>query len=178
MGKGTTRHWTLREFIVEGDRIVPTTVKSNPGNRLFRSSDRRSVDFANYLVTNDVLGKLRGAGNEESVDTFSFELTRDHLNSFESDARLRGIGDVVRAFDDNPGGPAHAKLCTALAPQAQSFRPATSYIDLELRRAPDAIITVPLTATATRNWGLKTFLAAGQTLYVGYSRDREGVRTR
>ena len=107
--------WTLREFKVEGARIVPTTVKSNPGNLLFESSHLHSDDFANYLVKTEVLGKLRGAGNEESVDTFSFEMALDNLNSFESDARTDVKGDVVSAFvADGELGKLRSKLDKAL----------------------------------------------------------------
>ena len=46
--------WILREFKIDGGRFVPTTVKSNPGNKLFMLDDSRSkVELADYLVRKD-----------------------------------------------------------------------------------------------------------------------------
>lgn len=100
--------WTLREFKTLGGRIVPTSVKSNPGNSLF-SDDRRKIELANYLVRKDTLDLLRGLKSpkgltgERSVFTFAFGLTApglDHLNSFESDADERMNGDVLFVYED------------------------------------------------------------------------------
>lgn len=103
--------WTLREFKTYGGRIVPVTVKSNPGNSLFwkdpREKDPREIEFADYLVRKDTLDNLRGVASsmgkagEANIDTFAFGLTVpgvDHLNSFESEAG-RSDGNVVAAFD-------------------------------------------------------------------------------
>jgi hypothetical protein len=99
-------NWTLREFKTYGDRIVPVTVKSNPGNSLFRE-DPRKIELADYLVRDDTLANLRGVASstagETNIDTFAFGLTEpgvDHLNSFESQAELPNEGNVVAAFDD------------------------------------------------------------------------------
>jgi len=98
--------WTLREFKTDGGRIVPTTVKSNPGNSLFWYNPDKE-EFADYLVRDDTLAKLRGVtsstAGETNIDTFAFALEEpgvDHLNSFESQARLPDWGDVVQNFDD------------------------------------------------------------------------------
>ena len=104
-------NWTLREFKTYGGRIVPVTVKSNPGNSLFwkdprLGKDPREIEFADYLVRKDTLDNLRGVtsstGNagETSIDTFAFGLTVpgvDHLNSFESNVGARS--DIVTTFD-------------------------------------------------------------------------------
>ena len=101
-------HWTLREFKTYGGSIVPSSVKSNPGNALFLE-DPRKIELADYLIRKDALDFLRGlkspkgAAGEMSVFTFAFGLTApglDHLNSFESDAELPSDGDVSQAFDD------------------------------------------------------------------------------
>ena len=105
------RHWTLREFKTYGGRIVPATVKSNPGNDLFSpfaSEDPRKQELEDYLVTEDALDNIRGIGSqkdaagERSVFTFAFGLTTaelDHLNSFDSMAQKKDHGDVVEAFE-------------------------------------------------------------------------------
>jgi hypothetical protein len=104
-------NWTLREFKTYGGRIVPVTVKSNPGNSLFwkdpqLGKDPREIEFADYLVRKDTLDNLRGVtsstGNagETSIDTFAFGLTVpgvDHLNSFESNAGPEK--GIVTTFD-------------------------------------------------------------------------------
>jgi hypothetical protein len=101
--------WTLREFKISGTDIVPATVKSNPGNQLFASSDQRSIDFANYLVNQDALNNLRGIrdclADERSVDNFAFVPTKnytknylDHFNSFESDDRESVTGNILELF--------------------------------------------------------------------------------
>ncbi len=95
--------WTLREFKTSNGRIVPATVKSNPGNELFRK-DRRKIEFADYLVRDDTLANLRGvtSAGETNIDTFAFGLTVpsvDHLNSFES-REDPSEGNVVKAFED------------------------------------------------------------------------------
>lgn len=96
-------NWTLREFKTSGDRIVPATVKSNPGNSLFWE-DPRKIELADYLVRDDTLANLRGVttAGETNIDTFAFGLTvpsLDHLNSFESQEDLPNQGDVVEAFN-------------------------------------------------------------------------------
>jgi hypothetical protein len=100
--------WTLREFKTYAGRIVPATVKSSPGNSLFwKDPDPRETEFADYLIRKDTLDNLRGVtglqGNagETSIDSFGFGLTVpgvDQLNSFESDSRRQGSGDVAEAF--------------------------------------------------------------------------------
>ena len=89
--------WTLREFKTYGGSIVPTTVKSNPGNELFMSDDPRKVELGAYLVRKDTLDNLRGLdaqnsglAGERNVYSFAFALATpglDHLNSFESSER-------------------------------------------------------------------------------------------
>ena len=107
--------WLLREFKIDGGRFVPTTVKSNPGNLLFAlKEDPRSEELAKYLVRKEVLNNLRGvrecAGDERSVDTFSFAPTTpdderllNKLNSFEGDQETEAFGDIVTAFDKGGG---------------------------------------------------------------------------
>ena len=115
----------LREFKIDGGRFVPTTVKSNPGNLLFAlKGDRRNEELAEYLVRKEVLNNLRGvkecAGDERSVDTFSFAPTTldderllNKLNSFEGDQETEAFGDIVTAFDKG-GGAVGQKLDAAL----------------------------------------------------------------
>ena len=103
-------HWILREFKIDGGRFVPTTVKSNPGNKLFKLNDSRSKALADYLVRKEVLNNLRGVkecvGDERSVDAFSFApTTRDDvdllnkLNSFEADQDVSVNGDIGEGFN-------------------------------------------------------------------------------
>jgi hypothetical protein len=97
-------NWTLREFKTSNGRIIPATVKSNPGNSLF-GKDSHKIEFADYLVRDDTLANLRGvtSAGETNIDTFAFGLTVpsvDHLNSFESQEELPSEGDVVKAFED------------------------------------------------------------------------------
>ena len=73
--------WTLREFKTYGGSIVPTTVKSNPGNELFMSDDPRKVELGAYLVRKDTLDNLRGLdaqnsglAGERNVYSFAFAL--------------------------------------------------------------------------------------------------------
>ena len=108
--------WTLREFKTSGGSIVPTTVKSDPGNDLFSSfasEDSRKLELEDYLVTKDVLDNIRGTRNqkdtagERSMFTFAFGLTTpelDHLNTFDSMEQSPDQGDVVEAFANCRGG--------------------------------------------------------------------------
>jgi hypothetical protein len=100
--------WTLREFKTQGDRIVPATVKSNPGNDLlssFGSDDRRKRELEDYLATEDALNSIRGVGSDPAAErnafTFAFATPAalDHLNSFDSMAQSETIGDVTVAFE-------------------------------------------------------------------------------
>ena len=163
--------WTLREFKTSGGSIVPTTVKSDPGNDLFSSfasEDSRKLELEDYLVTKDVLDNIRGTRNqkdtagERSMFTFAFGLTTpelDHLNTFDSMEQSPDQGDVVEAFANCRGGIYCPKAGTKPCPledriKANSSRQdhhlmrATLCIESELRRAPDAITTVMATISS------------------------------
>src|SRR5262249_54688282 len=112
--------WLLREFKIDGGRFVPTTVKSTPGNILFAlKGGQRSEKLAEYLGRKEVLNNLRGvkecAGDERSVDTFSFAPTTpdderllNSLSSYEGDQETEAFGDIVTTFDK--GGSVGQKL--------------------------------------------------------------------
>lgn len=129
-------NWTLREFKTYGGRIIPVTVKSNPGNALLRQ-DPRNIELADYLVRKATLDNLRGLNSpkgqagERSIYTFAFGLTVpgvDHLNSFESQAELPDEGDVVTAFNGCRMVPCRgaelieSKMTKALTDEGSSLR--------------------------------------------------------
>jgi hypothetical protein len=102
--------WTLREFktVVESDgrlRIVPDTVKTNPGNDLFRSG---SVDPRAASLTSDIraqIGKLLGAAGAAKgtgdINSIGFAVSVATTNAFESDEKDADrvkLGDVSAAF--------------------------------------------------------------------------------
>jgi hypothetical protein len=102
--------WTLREFkaVVGSDgrlRIVPDTVKTTPGNDLFRSG---SVDPRVASLTLDIrmqIGKLLGAAGRAKgmgdINSIGFSLSGSGENAFEGDMwepdRVK-MGDVSAAF--------------------------------------------------------------------------------
>jgi hypothetical protein len=126
-GENVQEDWTLREFKAYDGRIVPVTVKTNPGNSLIwkdpqQGKDARELEFADYLVRKDTMENLRGGTAptaERGIDNFAFGLTLpgvDQLNSFESNAQQRD-GNVVAAFEScglSNNCPIFEKLSAAL----------------------------------------------------------------
>jgi hypothetical protein len=102
--------WTLREFktTIGTDgrlRIVPDTVKSTPGNDLFRNG---SLDPRVASLTLDIraqLGKILGAAGPakggRDINSIGFSLSATFANAFESDEwdgdRIE-LGDISAAF--------------------------------------------------------------------------------
>jgi hypothetical protein len=102
--------WTLREFktIVASDgrlRIVPDTVKTNPGNDLFRSG---SVDPRVASLVTDMraqIGNVLGAAGPskglDDINSIGFAISVATTNAFESDEKdgdRMKLGDVSAAF--------------------------------------------------------------------------------
>lgn len=120
--------WTLREFKLLRDagsiKVVPVTVKTNPGNELLRanSSDARASKFADEVIAQmpDLLGGTGGPGN---LLTFAFSVNDNALNSFESDERDPHLGDVVAAFKEQPGGTLSDRIQQALKAAGSSLTP-------------------------------------------------------
>ncbi len=97
--------WTLREFKALGTNgtlvIVPDSVKTNPGNDLFKAG---SVDVRVGSLNQDIRAQMKnilgGAGPAKGVDdvnSIGFA-TGVGLNAFESDEKDHSLGDIVAAF--------------------------------------------------------------------------------
>jgi hypothetical protein len=99
--------WTLREFkaVVGSDgrlRIVPDTVKTSPGNGLFRSG---SVDPRVASLTLNIraqigrlLGQAAGPEGVRDINSIGFSISGTVENAFEGDECDGDLGDVSAAF--------------------------------------------------------------------------------
>jgi hypothetical protein len=109
--------WTLREFkaVVGADgrlRIVPDTVKTSPGNDLFRSG---SVDPRVASLTLNIraqIGRLLGAAGPAKgmgdINSIGFSLSvtgANDANAFEGDELVPELGDVSAVFLGGNGNP-------------------------------------------------------------------------
>jgi len=98
--------WTLREFKALSANgtlaIVPDSVKTNPGNDLFKTG---AVDVRVASLNQDfraqmknILGGAGPANGVDDVNSIGFVTTGEGVNSFESDEKDHNIGDIVAAF--------------------------------------------------------------------------------
>jgi hypothetical protein len=118
--------WTLREFkaVVGSDgrlRIVPDTVKTSPGNALFRS---KSVDPRVASLTLNIraqIGRLLGAAGPAKgvgdINSIGFSISGTGENAFEGDEwdgdRVK-LGDVSAAFLGDVNGTPNPKLSKSI----------------------------------------------------------------
>lgn len=120
--------WTLREFKLDAAnktlKVVPVSVKHNPGNALFEAttSDPRAADLV-AEVKNQITDILGGDVGPGDVNAFSFLIRDDKLNSFESNERDANLGDVQAAFLVQPGGALETAISDALQSQASTLAP-------------------------------------------------------
>jgi hypothetical protein len=104
--------WTLREFktfLNNGTlAIIPDSVKTNPGNRLFvaGSNDVRIATLNQDIRTQmkNILGAAGPGNGVDDVNSIGFQTTGQGVNSFESDESHADLGDVVVAYISAPGG--------------------------------------------------------------------------
>jgi hypothetical protein len=124
--------WTLREFkaVVGADgrlRIVPDTVKTSPGNDLFRSG---SVDPRVASLTLNIraqIGRLLGgagpAKGVRNINSIGFSISGTVENAFEGDERNVDLGDVSAAFLGAPNAVLSANIQKALTAVGSPLTP-------------------------------------------------------
>lgn len=105
-------NWTLREFKTDPVNgtlaIVPDSVKSNPGDLLFKAAaaaDARTSAL-NQSIRGQMTNLLGGAGAGKGladVNSIGFNTGGEGVNSFESDERDSSLGDISVAFSDGAG---------------------------------------------------------------------------
>jgi hypothetical protein len=102
--------WSLREFKALKENgtlvIIPDSVKTNPGNDLFKAG---STDVRIGSLNQDIRAQLKSilgaAGPGKGVgdvNSIGFGTTGLGVNAFESDESNRPLGDIVDAYA--PGG--------------------------------------------------------------------------
>jgi hypothetical protein len=98
--------WTLREFKTLAANgtltIIPDSVKTDPGNKLFESG---STDPRTGNISQDIraqMGTLLGAAGPAKgpadINSIGFAVTGEGINAFESDERDNALGDIAFAF--------------------------------------------------------------------------------
>lgn len=126
--------WTLREFKTLAANgtltIIPDTVKTNPGNKLFEagSTDPRtgnvSQDIRAQLAA--LLGAAGPAKGPADTNSIGFAVTGEGINAFESDEHDNVLGDVAFAFlggGSTPNPVLQANIQTALTLAGSNLTP-------------------------------------------------------